>query len=131
METSDQGFRRDFHRLTLDLYKKKPFFPNTNLENTYQNTLINPTPYVEMVILYDPKFFKSYENYFNLLYGFERLYKGAEAGVLPVERFPLVAVALLDQTLRYDAKLLPAKCHISNVALLDQTLRYDAELLPV
>ena len=107
LETSDQGFRRDFHRLTLDLYKKKPFFPNTNLENTYQNTLINPTPYVEMVILYDPKFFKSYENYFNLLYGFERLYKGAEAGVLPVKRFPLVAVALLDQTLCYDAKLLP------------------------
>ena len=52
LETSDQGFRRDFHRLTLDLYKKKPFFPNTNSANTP----INPTPYVEMVILYDPKF---------------------------------------------------------------------------
>ena len=108
METSDQGFRRDFHRLTLDLYKKKPFFPNTNSANTP----INPTPYVEMVILYDPKFVKSHENELNLLYGFERLYKGAEAGVLSVKRFPLVAVALLDQTLRYDAKLLPAKCHI-------------------
>ena len=131
METSDQGFRRDFHRLTLDLYKKKPFFPNTNLENTYQNTLINPTPYVEMVILYDPKFFKSYENDLNLLYGLERLYKGAEAGVFPVKRFPLVAVALLDQTLCYDAKLLPAKCHMTNVALLDQTLRFYAKLLPV
>ena len=48
-----------------------------------------------------------YEHDLNLLYGFERLYKGAEAGVLSIERFPLVAVALLDQTLRYDAELLP------------------------
>ena len=45
--------------------------------------------------------------YLNLLYGLERLYKGAEAGVLSVEGFPFVTVAFLDQTLRYDAELLP------------------------
>ena len=49
----------------------------------------------------------------NLLYGFEGLYEGAEAGILSIEGFPFVAVALLYQTFRYYAELLPV-----NISLL-------------
>ena len=45
LETSDQGFRRDFHRLTLDLYKKKPFPPHRL--GKHMNTPINLTPGIE------------------------------------------------------------------------------------
>ena len=56
--------------------------------------------------------------YLNLLYGLERLYKGAEAGVLSVEGFPFVTVALLDQTLRYDAELLPVIVIVMVIAIV-------------